>query len=1481
MAYTGPFPHTNTGVTSAIVVSGPTSFSGTVGNSGTISGGWTSNPTPPPGATGIGIAVGDDATINGHIGNAGVISVSGGGIVVGGTSNAIDDSNVTGGIINGSSGSITAGEWGIAVVYETQFTGGIVNNAGGKITAGTAAGTPDSGIYVYDVGTFGGGVTNAGSITAPGGAGIDIESAGIFTGNIVNSGNIFSLDTGIYVDSAAISGYTGNIGNTGGKIVSTDEEGVYVTDVAYSGKFTGNIGNTGTVSSYKTGLSVVDVGGSGFTGTIGNGGKITSITATGIYVDSVAFDAGAVFSGNIQNNGSITALGTNGYGLYVSEVADSGSFHGNITNAGTISSYDTGLYIEYAGGSGFTGNIGNTGGTIVSTDSEGVEVEYVASAGKFTGNIGNTGTISSLATGLYVYDVGYTGFAGTIGNGGKIISTDDYGLFVETVATSTGAVFSGNIQNNGSITALGSTDGYGMYIEDVADSGTFLGNITNAGTISSYDDGMYLDDVGYSAFSGNIGNTGGKITSTDSDGIDVSGAAELGKFTGNIGNTGIISSYDDGIYLSAVGSGGFTGTIGNGGKIISTDGSGVYATEVASGAAAVFSGNIQNIGSITAADGYGLRAEYIADDGMFLGNITNAGAISSYDAGLYAYGVGDAGFTGNIGNTGGTIVSTDSYGIEVLFAADDGKFTGNIGNTGTISSHSTGMLVEYVGYSGFTGTIGNGGKITSTDDYGIYAESVATSAGAVFSGNIQNNGSITALGSTDGYGMYIYEVADSGGFVGNITDAGKITSYDTGMEVFDVGYSGFSGNIGNAGGTIVSTDGSGIYVHDVAIGGQYTGNVGNTGTISALSNGMAVQGVGYTGYAGIIGNGGSITATNDYGMYVSSVADGSGAVFSGNIQNVGKITALAGGGLHVSDVANTGGTFLGNITNSGTISSYDTGVFIYYDGDSAFSGNIGNTGGTIVSTNGIGLDLYDIAAAGQYTGNIGNTGTISALSNGMSVDTVGYTGYTGIIGNGGHITTTAGTGMYVFDVANSPGAVFSGTIQNNGSIATPGGSDGLVIEYVADDGTFIGNITNAGTISSHDTGLYVDDVGAAAFDGVIKNYGTISSETADGVYVNTVSGIDVSNVTSGVITGVIGVELDTNTTSVTLADASTIKSITGSGGTAIELNGTSDNLELFNGYNIVGSAIGDSVDSELELAGPGGHFNLSNLGPQYNDFNSFDVLSGGKWAFSGTGAAGTGTTSGLTVDSGGTAFLTGKYTSGTVDSGGTLIVKSGGDAVTWNIMAGGTKITEAGGTGGVDDTDSGTVIVGSGGSDIGTTVVNGGILIVNSGGVATGTNLQGGTVEISGGSDALAAGGSGSVDFTASGGSTLILDGAFAGTISGFGGPNHTNSAQSIDLASVTWGSGITDSFNNGMLAVSSGGTVVADIKFAGSYATANFHLFDDGGMVGITDPTASAVALFGNHIAGFAPSTGITAGAVISAPSIEAAALAAPSHHG
>ena len=122
--------------------------------------------------------------------------------------------------------------------------------------------------------------------------------------------------------------------------------------------------------------------------------------------------------------------------------------------------------------------------------------------------------------------------------------------------------------------------------------------------------------------------------------------------------------------------------------------------------------------------------------------------------------------------------------------------------------------------------------------------------------------------------------------------------------------------------------------------------------------------------------------------------------------------------------------------------------------------------------------------------------------------------------------------------------------------------------------------------------------------------------------------------------------------------------------------------------------------------------------------------------------------------------------------------------------------------------------------------------------------------------------------------------------MSGFGGVSHTNSAQFIDLESVTFSVGkIGSSYtpinaSNGTLTVTSGGTVVAKIAFAGSYVASDFHVTSDGsGHVLITDPgvpfgggatlgfaadghpnggtlpitpgTAATAALFGHYIAG------------------------------
>ena len=85
---------------------------------------------------------------------------------------------------------------------------------------------------------------------------------------------------------------------------------------------------------------------------------------------------------------------------------------------------------------------------------------------------------------------------------------------------------------------------------------------------------------------------------------------------------------------------------------------------------------------------------------------------------------------------------------------------------------------------------------------------------------------------------------------------------------------------------------------------------------------------------------------------------------------------------------------------------------------------------------------------------------------------------------------------------------------------------------------------------------------------------------------------------------------------------------------------------------------------------------------------------------------------------------------------------------------------------------------------------------------------------------------------------------AFSGRVSGFGGSGHTNQAQFVDLVSVTSAGLITSHYTSaagntsGTLTVSSGGTLVASIKFVGAYSAGDFHITSgNGGTVAITDP--------------------------------------------
>ena len=152
------------------------------------------------------------------------------------------------------------------------------------------------------------------------------------------------------------------------------------------------------------------------------------------------------------------------------------------------------------------------------------------------------------------------------------------------------------------------------------------------------------------------------------------------------------------------------------------------------------------------------------------------------------------------------------------------------------------------------------------------------------------------------------------------------------------------------------------------------------------------------------------------------------------------------------------------------------------------------------------------------------------------------------------------------------------------------------------------------------------------------------------------------------------------------------------------------------------------------------------------------------------------------------------------------------------------------------------------------TLVNSGALVASGMGgvveIAGGAAVSGSAVQIGNGIVDVGSGGTANVAFLATGtGGLLIADvsgsiSAFTGTVVGFGGVNHANHKQYIDLVSVTSAPNtISLSYlpasGSGTLRVSSGGAVVASIEMIGAYTSKNFSIKADGqGNVEIVDPT-------------------------------------------
>jgi hypothetical protein len=412
-------------------------------------------------------------------------------------------------------------------------------------------------------------------------------------------------------------------------------------------------------------------------------------------------------------------------------------------------------------------------------------------------------------------------------------------------------------------------------------------------------------------------------------------------------------------------------------------------------------------------------------------------------------------------------------------------------------------------------------------------------------------------------------------------------------------------------------------------------------------------------------------------------------------------------------------------------------------------------------------------------------------------------------------------------------------MTNTGLIKAGAQTDSYAEAYIAMSG---GSFTNSGTIEA----LAANDSEASAEiysaeGGLFVNKGTVEAwATQDSDSYAEISGTDVTSVTnSGTMVASATVdafsEVEIYLDGGTLTNVGTIEALATSSATAEVYidSATIDNV----GGTILASGDGTSeayVEIEYSTVSGG---TLKATGPfafisAYDDtFTSVTIASGTLVA----------TYDGLTIDD------------GTIGSGATVADVSGTVTVEGTVTNSGTLF--ASGSGSLVDIVSGAV-------------VNGGVAEVGDG-----------IVEIDGSSSenvTFYTGGTGGLELADNATSNSL----YGGTVSGFGGVNNANTAQYIELTSYSFDSSVesatfddTNGTSGGVLEVFSASTEVAAINLAGNYTHASFVITDEGGDLGITDPSTLGYSgsqnggdtgVLGSYMASTFPDIGVSNGGTV-----------------
>ena len=1358
----------------------------------------------------------------------------------------LGNTSASGSVVN--SGTISAAK-GI-VVQAATITGAIIN--GGAIVAkGDVFGKSD-GIVVRGIATFLGGVSNRGSISA-GHIGIEFGKSttnafGVSSvvGSIVNSGTI-TAKTGIALFESTISGAivdSGSIKATSrGILIDSGSEILAgnMTAINIAGPtFTGGIINFGVISGSAGieiksahAVSIFDAGAI----LAASGGTAIEFVGSG---NTLTLGAGYTISGTVDPSGNNTfQLGGSGSDTF--DLSSIGTQYLGFTTFNvvsgtwTVSSASTAHWaiksgiLEIASGE-LTSTTVSSGGVLVVESGGTASSSFVKAGGTEIIEPGAVVSGVSLVSGATVELVGGiplpSGIAipagGILGIAGGVYSalpvSSGRTLKVLSGGTDLGAMVSGG---GTLVVAAGGTDSGATILKGGVAKVTF-GGIGIDTSISS--GGTEIVSAGGVASDTSVSRGGALIVS--SGGVaDPTNIFSGGTETIRAGGT------DDGARISGGGklfvlSGGtaIDITIFSGGSAINSRGGDI---EVVAGS--TNSGVLVNSGAVNVNDGGALVLDAVTVTNA--GTINLSGASGGSGAEIYVSGtvnltgggkvvlspsgnntIEAGGITNTLINVNNTITGAGTVGDVDLRLINSGRIEAPVSaltisslvvNVGTMAATSGGVLRIAAGGTN-TGTL-NAASGSEIDLFGDFTNSktIVASAGGIAnltSGIIINGtgGVILASGASahvnlDGATIFGGTLKTSG------TGAVIETISSGGGGVLD----GSANSVTNLG-TVLVNDDSALTLQ---------GTIKNSGTIFVDNVNPSADVHLFIDTSGVtLQGGGKVQLSNEFCNFITGVSSVTSSVLL-NVDNT-----ISGQGVIGSSIADDEAGLLQVINGAKGVINGNGTFFIPLT--IATPGKVVVNSGTLEGTNSVGLAIDSDVANSKIIGALGSgakvtiegtvtnisAGSILASGSGAHVDLNGAVVSGGTLktsGNGAVIEALFATANTVSGVTIAGGSLvkitdgatltISGTINNSGAIE---------VDPVAVSGALLVGSSSA-TLQG---GGRVIMGGNDAFIRAVSSGATLINVK------NTISGAGTIGAGDGHLTLVNSSGINANSGSL----------LTISTGNAVANAGI---LEAMSSGRLV---IADSVNNAklIEALGSGAKVTIENGSVIRNTTASAVIVASGKGAQVELDGA---TISGGLVEamSGSTAIVSG----GTVGASATVETLTGGTAIVNGVVANtGTFI--ASGAGSLLEITGGAVVSG------GTVKVGNGIVDV----------LSGGTADI-----VFQSNGSGGLEIA----DTNANPSAFTGTVSGFGGVNHANHVQFIDLVSVTSAAhtisfSYTSSAGSGTLTVSSGGAVVASIELIGTYSSGNFHVTaGPGGTVKITDPT---VANGGSVNAGQAP---------------------------